>query len=151
NATTATESLLRIERDHRMAAFPDAIAPGIPSESDSVTEVPNPDQFFELTAGGRDACRQRISIVQRDNRRLHTLGFQCRRQLLYDTESLELPEVRRLLDDSPTHNSGEAGADGNHRCSFSQAADHIGNDGDKLIGGNGFQIQILLAGLRILA
>jgi len=44
--SAAAQIFLRIEGDDAVAAFPDAFAPGIAAEADSVAQSPDADQFL---------------------------------------------------------------------------------------------------------
>src|SRR5580692_3796542 len=51
-----------IERDHHVAAFPDAFVPGINAEADAVTEGPDTGKPVELSARGGQARGYNVGV-----------------------------------------------------------------------------------------
>src|SRR4030095_2816250 len=63
DATAATVLLARIQRDHDVAAFPDAVGGGVAAVADAAAERPHPNQRAEMSVLGGDAGGDRVGVV----------------------------------------------------------------------------------------
>jgi hypothetical protein len=100
NTAASTVRLLRIERHHGVATFPNTLRGRVPAETDSVAESPNADQAVELPVCGGDAGCYDIGIVRYNHRSLYPPLAQTVPQQLLHVHALHLVQVRRFLDNA---------------------------------------------------
>src|SRR5713226_329126 len=131
----AAEIFLRVERDHRVPAFPNAFAPGIAAEADAVAARPDANELLPLAARGGDSRGHRVGIVEDAHRsRKAPRGQRC-----LEVEAFHLVKIGRVLNDPAANHAVEPEADRLHFLAFGDGVDLFPDAVPDIFRGHGLQ------------
>src|SRR6185437_9796647 len=89
----SAEMFLGVERNHKVAAFPDTFLKWVPAEADTVSKRPDPDQPGQVAARSGEPGRHNIRVVEDRDRNARGYWRQSLPQHVLNVNALQLNQI----------------------------------------------------------